>query len=664
MDNRLARLYEFGNFRLDVTERQLLSNGIPVQLKPKAFDTLLLLVENSGHLIEKDELMRQIWPDTFVEDVTLARNIADLRKALGETASERKYIDTIPKRGYRFIATVEELFGEDEEDLVIEKTTFSRMVINQDETITNELIITPAISIEPVTKQIPQTIALEEPKKSRVAREFSRPFVILITFLITGIVATVFYYFYLNRQSQTNSTLNIRSIAVLPFKSLNAEDKDPSFGIGMTDALITKLSGTGQITVRPTSAVIKYNKQDQDPLSAGREQSVDALLDGRVQRAGDYIKVTVQLVRVSDGASLWAETFNEKFTNLFTVQDSISEQVARALTLKLTGEQRKQLTKRYTDNIAAYQLYINGRYHWNKRNEEGLKKSIEYFNQAIETDPNYALAYAGLADSYLVLGTQEATLGGIAPEDAFPRARAAAAKALEMDDTLVEAHTALAVANCHLGEGRCSTGLRNAIDINPNYAMAHNYLAITYMANGRSDEAMAEIRRAQELDPLSLIINTNIGMVYYRSRRHDEAIKQLKKTLDMDADFLRAKWFLGLSFEAKGMMAEAIAEFQRLVEISHRRPLALASLGHAYAISGERGKAMEIIEELKQNAEKQYVSCYHIALIYAGLGDKDQAFAWLEKSFNAQESSLGLLKVEQRLDPLRNDPRFVELMNR
>jgi tetratricopeptide (TPR) repeat protein len=355
-----------------------------------------------------------------------------------------------------------------------------------------------------------------------------------------------------------------------------------------------------------------------------------------------------------------SEKFDEKFTDIFALQDTIAGQVTQALMLKLSGEEKKQLTKRQTVDPEAYQLYLRGRYFWNKRTAEGLKKGIEYFEQATEKDPSYALAYAGLADCYNLLSYYSV----LPPKDSFPKAKAAALKALEFDSHLAEAHTSLALARMVFDRDWVGTesSYQRAIELSPNYATAHQWHAEYLAAMGRSEEAIQEIKRAQELDPLSLIINAAVGFVHYYARRYDQANEQLQKMQELDPNFWPAHWFLGWSYLAQRRYEEAIGEFEQAKALSGESTGMKIELAHAYAVSGRRGEAQKIVGELMERSKQSYVSPYGIATIYVGLGEKDQAFIWLQKAYQERTWDLVYLKVDPKLDSLRADPRLTDLL--
>jgi serine/threonine protein kinase/Tol biopolymer transport system component/tetratricopeptide (TPR) repeat protein len=454
-----------------------------------------------------------------------------------------------------------------------------------------------------------------------------------------------------------------KSIAILPFKTLRAEDAaDEYLGMGMADALITKLSNIRRIVVRPTSSIIKYFDGEQNAVVAGHELDVDYVLDGRVQRVAGRVRVTVQLVRVRDGAPLWAEKFDEKFTDMFTVEDSISEQLAKALMLKVSGEEINLLRKRDTENPSAYQAYLRGRFFWNKFTEEGFARALDHFKDAITLDPGYALAYVGLAD-YL---NWAAVYGMGAPRDLFPQAKAAALKALELDDTLAEAHAALAFTTlCYEWDARTAEQqFKLAIEINPNYSLAHQWYSNLLIAQGRFDEGIAEVTRAQELNPLSLMDKSITGWSYYHARQYERARNELNRVLEMDRNFGNANMMLGTVLERLGEYDRAIAVLRRSLEGMDGSIVPLWILGYTLAKAGRRAEANEIITKLVRLSDKAYVPPYFIAMIYAGLGDRDLAFEWLEKAFENRDAWLIWIGTEPKMDELNSDPRYSELLRR
>ena len=578
------RLYSFGPFQLDTGEQILLRDGRPLPLKPKVFDLLVVLVENSGHVVCKDELMKQVWADSFVEEGNLAVSICEIRKALGGGANGHTYIATVPRRGYRFVASVTEASQQ-----------------------RDGLAVAPSSVIG----------------VSDVYGGFSKG-----------------------------------AIAVLPFQSIGASGSE-YLGLGMADALITKLSNLRRVTVRPTSSIRKYYGS-QDPVMAGRELSVEWVLDGSVRRSGKRIRVTVQLVNVGDGRLVWAERFDEKFTDIFAVEDSISEQVAKALGPKLTGEEKRLLGKRYTENTEAYEAYLKGRYFLDKRTTEGCKKGIEYFEQAIAGDPTYALAYTGLAGCYIVLGSYT-----LAKQQSYLNAETAILSALRLDDQLAEAHASLGHLRTRQWDwSGAEKELKRAIELNPNYAIGHTWYAIYLSEIGQFDKAFVEIKRAQALDPVSPIIEATEGSLFYLDRRYDNAIERFRRALELDAGFALAHSFLGFAYEAKGNYQEAMTEYQWAISVLGNLPEFVTCLGRIHALAGRTDEALEAIDELRCLSAQRQMQPALIALIYTALGSKDDAFQWLESAYAERDADLCLLGVDPRLDSLREDPRFASLLQR
>lgn len=443
--------YVFGPFCLNPSERTLLRDGEPISLTPKAFEILTVLVRNSGHLVGKDKLMQEVWPDAFVEEANITQHVSMLRKALGEATDEHRYIETVPREGYRFTASVKR-------ENVGTATQWQ-----------HASIVPIGLALERPDAPIkPDEDEQAKPQQTPPVTQWSnaiqkwRPGArVLAALILLGMVVALSYFWIARRPHQPETAAAMRTIAVLPFKSIGADGDNEYVELGMADALITRLSNLRGIIVRPTSSVSKYTKLQQDAITSGRELGVEAVLDGSVQKIDDRIRVTVRLIRSNDGASLWAETFDEKWTDVFGVQSSIAQKMAGALALQLTGEERRLLSKRYTDNIDAYQLYLKGRYSSNKWTAEGFRRAIEYYNQAITLDPSYALAYAGLADCYFGLSEF-----WIPPRDALPKMKEMAAKAVALDQSLAEAHSSLSVAMAYydLDWSGAEKEIRRAID--------------------------------------------------------------------------------------------------------------------------------------------------------------------------------------------------------
>ncbi len=438
-----------------------------------------------------------------------------------------------------------------------------------------------------------------------------------------------------------------KRIAVLPFKPVLPESRDLVLELGMADTLITKLSNSREIIVRSLTSVRKYGGLEQDPVSAGRELEVNSVLEGNVQRVGDRIRVTARLIKVADGSSLWAATFDEKFTDVFSVQDAISQKVADALALRLSREENKRLTKRYTDNVEAYQLYLTGLYHWNKLTLPDIRKSIGFFKQAIDLDPTYALAYSGLVYAYGAF----APMIAMRPKDVLPQAKAAAIKALEIDESLAEPHATLSYIYTWFDWdwAEAEKEAKRAIALNPNLALAHMAYAWKLSFTGRHQEAIMEGTRAQELDPLSLAINTLHGSCLYQARRNDEAITRLQKTIDLDPNFWLAHFVLGKVYISKGKYPEAITEFSKATELSGGNSEPISMTGCAWAMAGDPAKARAVLKELKSLSSQRYVPGTSLAALCYAVGEKDEAFTWLEQAYEDRDLRLSQLKVDPEM---------------
>ena len=652
MNRPAKRLYEFGPFRLDPAEHLLLRDGEPVPMRPKEFAVLLALVENHGHVLTKDELLKGVWPGQFVEEGNLNRHISSLRRALGESSGEPQYIETVPKVGYRFVAPVREV-GDRSADTVIERHTIARIVTEEE--------VEADGRVESAAAFEPKALLTTGEKEKGVGRRW-RLALVAVSVLLAWLTLALTRPWSPRRPQETKTVAAIRSLAVLPFKPIGAGEEDEYLGLGMADALITKLSNVRGINVRPTSAVRKYGAHDQDPAAAGRDLRVEAVVEGSVQRVGERIRVTVQLVSVRDGAPLWAEKFDEQFTDIFAVQDRISEQVARALTPSLSSAEKELLTKRYTESSEAHQLYLKGRFFWNKRTVEGLKKGIGYFNEAVEKDPSYALAYAGLADSYSLLGDYES----LPPQQVYPQAKKAAERALELDEQLAEAHAALALIKAAYDWDwpGAESEYRRAIKLNPNYETAHQWYAEYLSGMGRHEEAIAEIRRAKEINPTSLIINAVEAWVLYYARDYDQAIAQAQKVVEMDPQFAEVYEYLKRCYDQKGMYREAIAARQTRRKLIGYDAEETAALREASAATSARVYWQKRLEQEVEESRREPSTAFDMAEIFAQLGEKDEAFKWLERAYEERSFFMMYLKVAPNLDPLRSDPRFTDLLRR
>ncbi len=656
--------FRFGAFRLYPTEQRLLREQTPISLAPKTFEVLVYLVKHSGSLVRREELMEAVWPDSFVEETNLNVNISLLRKTLGSLPDGQPLIETVPRKGYRFNGAVtEDECGEGEASEPVLETMQASQLTPAVGAAAMAAAATAAMSQATLSPpESPEPVAATASRGQGLARA-SFPNVIAISVVLVALFLGLM--FGLSRLRAKTSTVNAstRSIAILPFHGLSSNVSDEYLGLGMTDALITRLSEVHKIIVRPIGTVRKYATSD-DPLAAGKELAVDSVLEGSIQHNGDRTRVTVRLLRVPDGEQLWGSEFDEKLTDMFSIEDSISQKVATALTLNLSGEEQQRLSRPFTASNEAYQLYMKGRFFWNKRTVEGVKKSLEYFQQAIDADPSYAVAYAGLADAYIMAGSYGYSI--MPPREAMPKAEAAVQKALGIDDTLAEAHASLAYIRFTYDWDwtGAEQEFKRAIALNPLYDNAHHWYSHELIALGRPAEALSESQRALEISPSDTVMNEHMGWTYLMMRNYDQAIQSAHKAVEMDPNFLLAHRVTAMAYLYQGKNDQAIQEFQRGVELSHDDPVAQAYLARAYAQAGRQADARAIVEKLTTLTREQYIPPTEIAADYAALGDSDTAILWLNRGFEERASALPYLKVDRAYDSLRGDPRFADLLHR
>jgi eukaryotic-like serine/threonine-protein kinase len=452
------------------------------------------------------------------------------------------------------------------------------------------------------------------------------------------------------------------SIAVLPFTNLSADKEQEYFCDGMAEEIINALSQVEGLHVVARTSAFFFRGKEIDIREIGRKLNVETVMEGSVRKARNRLRITAQLVNVADGYHLWSERYDREIEDVFAIQDEISLAIVDKLKVKLLKEEKAKLVKRFTDDQEAYNLYLKGRYFWNKRYEGGLQKGIECFQQAINKDPLYALAYAGIADCYVLLGH----FGWLPPKEAYPRARAAAEKALEIDDTLAEAHTSMGWVRTFYDWdwAAAEVEFKRALDLNPNYATGHEWYGVSLAPMRRFDEGTVSLKRALELDPLSLMINSVYGLGLYWERRYDEALDQYRKTIEMDPNFSLVYLFLAWTYSAKATWEEAIVASNKFITLSQGSPFGVGTLGSVYAMSGQRYKALKMLDRLNELSQERYVSPFYRAIIYMGLGDKDQAFEHLEKAYLERESWMATLETFPLLDSLRSDPRFITLLKK
>lgn len=634
--NKLGiRSYEFGTFRLIPEEHLLLRSGEPVSLSPKVFEVLVCLVEQEGHLIKKNDLLDLLWADSFVEEATLTRTISSLRKALGETG-DSKFIETVPKSGYRFTAPVR---------CVTENPVPPAILSSAFVQTNNGNASEPAVSNVSIIGSLRQIAP--------------RP-ILLITLLSTFTVVAASI---ISWSLQTGSSKEIRSIAVLPFHQLGEGERDETLEFGMADTLIARLSNLKDIIVRPTRAVSGYVGQKPEADSVGRDLKVDAVLEGNIQKTGERVRVTVRLISTADGSSLWAEQFDTRSTDIFVVQDDISARIAQSLASELTGIEKERLAKRDTDNKEAYEAYIKGRYLWSRRNPADFKKSLDFFEQAIRLDPNYALAYTGAADCYQLFAVYRL----MPVDEGFSKARNAAKKALEIDESLAEAHASLGytLAFYDWNWSAAENEFKRAIELNPNYVTGRQWYSEYLRVVGRFDEARLEIERAQELDPLSPVINADIAAYFYLTRQYDNAISQSQKLLESEPGFAWAYWFLFLNYESKGMEDESIEAYLKAAELFFGTSKdEIEELKAAREQSGRKGFWEKRLEQMDRPSAKHIYLAWDHLVCHLRLGDNARILEWMERSYKDRDKWIIYIKHDPHFDHLRPDPRFQDLLRR
>jgi TolB-like protein/Flp pilus assembly protein TadD len=572
MGQQGKHLYQFGPFRIDSNERLLRRGTEAIPLPPKAVETLLVLAASGGRVVEKDELIKTLWPDTFVEEGGLARNISLLRKALGDDTDNIQYIETIPRRGYRFIAPVSEARGD-------------------------------------------------------------------------GMPAA-------------------RSLAVLPLANLSGDPSEDFFADGMTDELISYLLKIEALNVSSRTSVMNYKGAGKALRDIARELEVTWVVEGTVLQSRGRVRISVRLIDGATEKHLWAETYEKDMRDVLALQSEVAGDISREIRVKLTPPEKAKLAQSRTVNPEAYQDYLRGRYFWNKRTGEALKKAREYFEQALEKDPSYAPAHSGLADAYALLGSSGYDV--MPPREAMPRAKVAAGNALEIDDTLAEAHAALGYVKLAYDWDLpgAERELTRAIELKPNYAIAHQWQGELLMARSAPDEATNAFRRALELDPLSVPCNLGLGWSYYFCRTYDLAIDQFRRTLEIAPGVPMALYGLGLSYHHKNQHREGLSEFQKAYVSSGGEVAAVMFMGVTHALAGRKKAAEKELAKLGALAKQSYVPAVYSAFIFVALNDLDRAFEWLHKAFEERSSYLIFLNVQPSFEKLRADPRYRDLSSR
>jgi TolB-like protein/DNA-binding winged helix-turn-helix (wHTH) protein/Tfp pilus assembly protein PilF len=602
--------YEFGAYRLEVPTRRLLRDGGPISLTPKAFDTLLALVERRDRVVDKAELMRLIWPDSFVEEANLSQTVFVLRKTLGEGPDGRPFIDTVPRRGYRFAAGVREE------------------------------------TVEPAS-----SAGRFGPWRGGRLAWAGGAALVVVAVAWSGA----------SRLRSLNGTQpRIESLVVLPFGNLSDTNEQDYLAESMTDALITSLGQISGLRVISRTSAMTYKGTQKTVPQIARELSVDAVVEGTVQRSAQHVRWNLKLIEAATDRTLWAESYQRDLQDALEPDKEIARTIATRTSVTLTPHESARLAETTRVNPKVYEAYLKGRYFWNRRSEPDMRQAIEHFQEALRLDPDYAPAHAGLADSYALYGSHGWTVPAV---DAWKRAMAAAEKALALDERLADGHTSRAriALNYELDWARAERGYRRALELNPGYANAHHWYGYYLMLSGRLREGEAEMRRALELDPLSPIINANIGMCFYVARQYDAAIAHWQKALEMHRNYPLLHRYVTTAYVGKEMYGEAEAEVKKSLALSGAGPSESAILAHIYGRMGRTKEARALLSELLSREDSPP---YFIALAYVGLGEKDDAFKWLDKALEERSGSFNELNAEPMFDRLRPDPRFAALLRR
>ncbi len=617
----------FGEFELELGSGELRKDGSLVKLQPQPLKVLALLAANAGRLVTREEIQRAVWDgETFVDfEHGLNFCIKQIRTALGDNAQAPLYIETLPRRGYRFIAPVEKAEQSEDENHSAEAS--------------------------------PQVANLEAAPERKVIN-WRTPALVLIPLIIIGA------YFVWQRFSASPVPAKAKvMLAVMPFENLSSDPEQDYFSDGMTEEMIAQLGSLqpARLGVIARTSAMTYKRGAKDIRQIAEELNVDYVLEGSVRREGDLVRITAQLIQTSDQTHLWSESYERNGQNALAVQSDVARNIARALALELLPTERTE-TNAGAISTEAHDAYLKGRYLWNKGRADYIENSVSQYEQALEIAPDYALAHAGLSDSYIMLGMYYR----LSPAEAYRKAKAAAARALELDDTLAEAHTSLGTIRFRFDWDwpEAEREFKRALELNPSYSRAHHDYAWFLVAMERFDEAIAEINRAQELDPLSPLANSDVGWVYLRARRYDDAIKQIQRTLELEPGFGSAQACLERAYRMKGMYKEALDLARKEMIRRGAGNEELAALDRTDVIAGLRNVERLRLKERAETAKSRTISPYSVAALYAELDEKDAAFVWLERAFRERDSDMASLKVDPAFDSLHSDARFFNLLRR
>jgi len=625
----------FGVFELDILAGELRKHGLRIRLQEQPFRVLVMLLERPGEVVTREDLQKRLWPaDTFVDfDHGLNKAINKIREALSDSAASPRFVETVSRRGYRFLADVKEV---------------GATPVRAPEAATQPESAEEGLDRANLPGKVPKARNLWRSPAWRIS---------LFVLLLLAASLAIWKFHWSNRPTSA-----IRSLAVLPFESLSNDASQDYFADGMTDELISDLGQISALRVISRTSVMSY-KHARKPLpEIARELNVDAVVEGTVLRSGNQVRITAQLIEASADKHLWSQSYEGELRNTLALQNDVAKTIADQIRINLNPQEQAALKKVRVVDPEAFEAYLKGRYFWNKRTAESLKLALGYFNQAVAKDPTYAQAYSGLADTYALLGDWQYSV--MTPREALPKAKAAAIKALDLDSGLGEAHTSL---------GFCLDGydwdfdtagheFQRAIELNPGYATAHHWYAWHLSLLGQYDQAIDEMRKAENLDPLSLIINTDLAELLLLAHSYDESILQSRKAIEMEPNFGLAHYQLGQAYLEKHMDGPAITELEKSVQLSGGSPTCIANLARAYSASGRKSEAEKLLTDLQKRSNPGASLASEIAVIYAALGNTDQAMHWLEKGYEERFNPGVLLRPG--LDPLRSDPRFQDLERR
>ena len=648
---RSPRNVRFGVFEADLAAGDLRKHGLRLKLSEQPFQILAMLLARPGEIVSREELRERLWPsDTFVDfDHGLNNAVMRLREVLGDSSEHPRFIETLPRRGYRFIAPVER--PNDNMGIAVPGSGAG----------SSSVVMSAAPSSGPVLAGPDQTAVIAAAPPHR-RFSISRIVLLAAAVLAGSVLISAIAVHYVRGVDASKGKMNrSNSLVVLPLENLSGDKDQEYFADGMTDDLIANLAKIRSLRVVSRSTAMAYKGTHKPVSQIAAELNVDAVVEGTVMRVGSRVRITAELVQVSTDQHLWADTYESPIGDVLALQNRVSSAIVDEIRINLTKEDKERLAKKPSVSPEAYEEYLKGRYYWNKRSTEGFVKAIGYFEDATRRDPQYALAYAGLADCYGIAG---ATIYGTLPTaEAAPKAKAAATRALEIDPSLAEAVTSLATAkfNYDWDWTGAAEGFQRAIQMDSRYPTAYQRYSLYLSAMGRPDDSFEQIKKARDLDPLSVNINVSFGWRLYLAREYDRSIAQLRDALELDPNYVWARLNLGQAYEQKGEYNVAIQEFQRAVELEPSSPLTISALAHAYGRSGNHAEAAKLLADLQARSRKQYVSPYYIAIVYLGLGKNELALDWLERAYVDRSNGLVFLKVEPELDPLRSNSRFLAL---